>query len=108
MHVELHLAHARRHGHCYYCGRLGGTREGVGKLCVGSRNMGAVSRGGRSPPPGSPPALNQAHDHPHSFLIGEDGLVYEGRGWDTEGAHTGSTWNPMSIGISFMGNYMGK
>lgn len=77
-------------------------------MCVGSRNMGAVSRGGRSPLPGSPPALNQARDHPHSFLIGEDGLVYEGRGWDTEGAHTGSTWNPMSIGISFMGNYMGK
>ncbi|KAI5213568.1 peptidoglycan recognition protein 1 [Manis pentadactyla] len=42
----------------------------------------------------------------YNFLIGEDGLVYEGRGWDTEGAHTGSTWNPMSIGISFMGNYM--
>ncbi|KAM9226294.1 peptidoglycan recognition protein 1-like [Dugong dugon] len=40
------------------------------------------------------------------FLIGEDGLVYEGRGWDTKGAHTGATWNPISIGISFMGNYM--
>nr|XP_035946261.1 peptidoglycan recognition protein 1 [Halichoerus grypus] len=42
----------------------------------------------------------------YNFLIGEDGLVYEGRGWDTKGDHTGPTWNPISIGISFMGNYM--
>ncbi|XP_026337798.1 peptidoglycan recognition protein 1 [Ursus arctos] len=42
----------------------------------------------------------------YNFLIGEDGLVYEGRGWDTKGDHTGMTWNPISIGISFMGNYM--
>lgn len=52
---------------------------------------------------------HQAHPtNPCSFLIGEDGLVYEGRGWDTKGDHTGMTWNPISIGISFMGNYMGK
>ncbi|KAM8963447.1 peptidoglycan recognition protein 1 [Lycaon pictus] len=42
----------------------------------------------------------------YNFLIGEDGLVYEGRGWDTKGDHTGVNWNPISIGISFMGNYM--
>ncbi|XP_045843640.1 peptidoglycan recognition protein 1 [Meles meles] len=42
----------------------------------------------------------------YNFLIGEDGLVYEGRGWDTKGDHTGKIWNPISIGISFMGNYM--
>ncbi|XP_008576805.1 PREDICTED: peptidoglycan recognition protein 1 [Galeopterus variegatus] len=42
----------------------------------------------------------------YNFLIGEDGLVYEGRGWDIKGDHTGPTWNPMSIGITFMGNYM--
>ncbi|XP_041362856.1 peptidoglycan-recognition protein SC2-like, partial [Gigantopelta aegis] len=23
----------------------------------------------------------------YNFLVGEDGLVYEGRGWDVEGAH---------------------
>ncbi|XP_055267793.1 peptidoglycan recognition protein 1 [Moschus berezovskii] len=44
----------------------------------------------------------------YNFLIGEDGLVYEGRGWNTKGAHSGSTWNPISIGISFMGNYMDR
>ncbi|XP_008046093.1 peptidoglycan recognition protein 1 [Carlito syrichta] len=42
----------------------------------------------------------------YNFLIGEDGLVYEGRGWNTKGDHTGNNWNPISIGISFMGNYM--
>ncbi|EHB00849.1 Peptidoglycan recognition protein [Heterocephalus glaber] len=42
----------------------------------------------------------------YNFLIGEDGLVYEGRGWNTKGAHSGPNWNSKSIGISFMGNYM--
>ncbi|XP_006901341.1 PREDICTED: peptidoglycan recognition protein 1-like [Elephantulus edwardii] len=45
-------------------------------------------------------------DVAYNFLIGDDGLVYEGRGWDTKGDHTGYIWNPMSIGITFMGNYM--
>ncbi|KAL1769211.1 peptidoglycan recognition protein 1 [Sigmodon hispidus] len=42
----------------------------------------------------------------YNFLVGEDGHVYEGRGWNIKGAHTGPTWNPISIGITFMGNYM--
>ncbi|XP_051062953.1 peptidoglycan recognition protein 1 [Phodopus roborovskii] len=42
----------------------------------------------------------------YNFLIGEDGHVYEGRGWNIKGDHTGPTWNPISIGITFMGNYM--
>ncbi|XP_006901342.1 PREDICTED: peptidoglycan recognition protein 1-like [Elephantulus edwardii] len=45
-------------------------------------------------------------DVAYNFLIGEDGLVYEGRGWNIKGDHTGYIWNPMSIGITFMGNYM--
>uniref|UniRef100_H3ACA9 Peptidoglycan recognition protein 1 n=2 Tax=Latimeria chalumnae TaxID=7897 RepID=H3ACA9_LATCH len=40
----------------------------------------------------------------YSFLIGEDGNVYEGRGWNTEGAHT-SNYNTTGYGISFMGNF---
>ncbi|XP_062033145.1 peptidoglycan recognition protein 1 [Lepus europaeus] len=44
----------------------------------------------------------------YNFLIGEDGLVYEGRGWDIKGDHAGPTWNPISIGITFMGNYMDR
>lgn len=57
---------------------------------------------------GSPSYAHQALPLLHSFLIGEDGLVYEGRGWNIKGDHTGPTWNPISIGITFMGNYMGK
>ncbi|XP_006871529.1 PREDICTED: peptidoglycan recognition protein 1 [Chrysochloris asiatica] len=49
---------------------------------------------------------NEWCDVGYNFLIGEDGLVYEGRGWKVKGDHTGVTWNPMSIGITFMGNYM--
>lgn len=68
-----------------------------------------MEEGGKSSPR-MPSLTQQTHPptHPRSFLIGEDGLVYEGRGWDIKGDHTGVTWNPMSIGISFMGNYMGK
>ncbi|XP_037675852.1 peptidoglycan recognition protein 1 [Choloepus didactylus] len=45
-------------------------------------------------------------DVAYNFLIGEDGLVYEGRGWDIKGDHSGRHWNPIAIGITFMGNYM--
>lgn len=65
--------------------------------------------GGGSPLPGGPPSLIALpHPAPHSFLIGEDGLVYEGRGWTLKGDHSGKSWNPISIGITFMGNYMGE
>ncbi|XP_013378923.1 uncharacterized protein LOC106150586 [Lingula anatina] len=40
----------------------------------------------------------------YNFLIGEDGVVYEGRGWDFIGAHT-PTWNKKSIGIAMIGNF---
>ena len=44
------------------------------------------------------------NDIGYSFLIGGDGSVYEGRGWNREGAHT-SGYNKKSIGIAFIGNY---
>ncbi|XP_061174341.1 peptidoglycan recognition protein 1-like [Saccostrea echinata] len=40
----------------------------------------------------------------YNFLIGEDGNVYEGRGWGKEGAHTKGL-NKYSIGICFIGNF---
>ncbi|XP_044161289.1 peptidoglycan recognition protein 1-like [Bufo gargarizans] len=43
----------------------------------------------------------------YNFLIGEDGAVYEGRGWTTHGAHA-LTYNPISIGISFIGSFDGR
>ncbi|XP_062603016.1 peptidoglycan recognition protein 1-like [Saccostrea cucullata] len=43
-------------------------------------------------------------DIAYNFLIGEDGNVYEGRGWGKEGAHTKGL-NKESIGICFIGNF---
>uniref|UniRef100_A0A674JCU8 Peptidoglycan-recognition protein SC2-like n=1 Tax=Terrapene triunguis TaxID=2587831 RepID=A0A674JCU8_9SAUR len=40
----------------------------------------------------------------YNFLIGEDGNVYEGRGWRTVGAHA-KNWNYKSLGFSFLGNF---
>lgn len=40
----------------------------------------------------------------NSFLIGNDGRVYEGAGWHVEGAHT-YRWNKKSIGIAFIGDF---
>ncbi|KAM4695877.1 peptidoglycan-recognition protein SC2-like [Rhinophrynus dorsalis] len=46
-------------------------------------------------------------DISYSFLVGEDGNVYEGRGWTTVGAHTPNVSTP-SIGISVIGNFMSR
>ncbi|KAM9326278.1 peptidoglycan recognition protein 1-like [Gastrophryne carolinensis] len=43
----------------------------------------------------------------YSFLIGEDGTVYEGRGWSMVGAHA-VNWNSRSIGISFIGSFTNR
>ncbi|EDX09819.1 GD14166 [Drosophila simulans] len=40
----------------------------------------------------------------YNFLVGGDGRVYEGRGWDYVGAHT-KGYNKGSIGISFIGTF---
>ncbi|EDV51163.1 peptidoglycan-recognition protein LC isoform X2 [Drosophila erecta] len=40
----------------------------------------------------------------YNFLVGGDGRVYEGRGWDYVGAHT-KGYNRGSIGISFIGTF---
>ncbi|CAM4670869.1 unnamed protein product, partial [Lepidochelys olivacea] len=46
-------------------------------------------------------------DIAYNFLIGEDGRVYEGRGWSTVGAHA-KNWNRISLGFSFLGNFSKK
>ena len=43
-------------------------------------------------------------DIAYNFLVGGDGLVYEGRGWTYEGSHTKS-YNKVSIGIGFIGTF---
>lgn len=43
-------------------------------------------------------------DIAYNFLIGGDGLVYEGRAWDKVGAHT-KGFNAKSIGVAFIGDF---
>ncbi|XP_061934990.1 peptidoglycan recognition protein-like [Apis cerana] len=47
------------------------------------------------------------HDIGYSFLIGGDGNIYEGCGWNHEGAHTYG-YNKKSISIAFIGNFQKK
>ncbi|XP_068633150.1 peptidoglycan-recognition protein LE-like isoform X2 [Battus philenor] len=44
------------------------------------------------------------YDIGYNFLIGGDGSVYYGRGWDYMGAHT-KGYNKYSIGIAFIGTF---
>lgn len=44
------------------------------------------------------------NDIGYSFLVGGDGSVYEGRGWDIEGAFAYG-YNRKAIGISFIGTF---
>ncbi len=39
-----------------------------------------------------------------SFLVGNDGNVYEGRGFNVQGAHT-SGFNAVSYGTCFIGDF---
>lgn len=44
------------------------------------------------------------YDIGYNFLVGGDGNVYEGRGWDIHGAHLPEL-NSNSIGICLLGNF---
>ncbi|XP_004520055.1 peptidoglycan-recognition protein SA [Ceratitis capitata] len=43
----------------------------------------------------------------YNFLIGNDGIVYEGTGWGVRGAHTYG-YNMNGTGIAFIGNFAEK
>ncbi|EDV95379.1 peptidoglycan-recognition protein SA [Drosophila grimshawi] len=47
------------------------------------------------------------YDIGYNFLIGSDGLVYEGKGWGVTGAHTYG-YNGNGTGIAFIGNFVDK
>lgn len=40
----------------------------------------------------------------YNFLVGDDGNIYEGRGWGIKGAHS-PKYNANSLGICFIGNF---
>nr|XP_054755600.1 peptidoglycan-recognition protein 2-like [Lytechinus pictus] len=46
-------------------------------------------------------------DIAYSFVVGGDGLVYRGRGWDTVGSHA-RWYNFRSLGISIIGKFETK
>jgi N-acetylmuramoyl-L-alanine amidase len=51
--------------------------------------------------------MRNFEDIGYNFVIGGDGAVYEGIGWDKIGYHT-KGHNDYSIGIGFIGNYQTK
>ncbi|CAB3385808.1 Hypothetical predicted protein [Cloeon dipterum] len=48
--------------------------------------------------------VNGWSDIGFNFLVGDDGRVYEGRGWETIGSHTPG-FSSISIGVSFIGTF---
>ncbi|CAG0913904.1 unnamed protein product [Notodromas monacha] len=49
--------------------------------------------------------VNGWNDIGYSFVIGGDGSIFEGRGWDKVGAHTPG-YNSNGLGFCFIGNYV--
>ncbi|XP_012668459.1 peptidoglycan recognition protein 4 [Otolemur garnettii] len=43
----------------------------------------------------------------YNFLVGQDGLLYEGVGWNTQGSRTPG-YNDIALGIAFMGTFTGS
>lgn len=46
-------------------------------------------------------------DISYNFVVGGDGVVYEGRGWDLEGANI-QEWNKNTTGLALIGNFTSK
>ncbi|XP_023443319.1 peptidoglycan recognition protein 4 [Dasypus novemcinctus] len=42
----------------------------------------------------------------YNFLVGQDGMIYEGVGWTVQGSHTPG-YNDIALGIAFMGTFSG-
>lgn len=46
-------------------------------------------------------------DIQYNFGVGEDGRIYEGRGWTRVGSHTAG-YNSLAVGICFIGDFMSR
>ncbi|XP_045726625.1 peptidoglycan recognition protein 4 [Mirounga angustirostris] len=42
----------------------------------------------------------------YNFLVGQDGVIYEGVGWNVQGSHAPG-YNDIALGIAFMGTFLG-
>lgn len=52
--------------------------------------------------------FNYKHDKFHSFLVGGDGNLYEGRGWEYESGITPEKQQGKNYNIAFIGDYQGN
>nr|XP_020765524.1 peptidoglycan recognition protein 4 [Odocoileus virginianus texanus] len=43
----------------------------------------------------------------YNFLVGQDGIIYEGVGWSVQGSHTPG-YNDIALGLAFMGTFSGS
>ncbi|XP_059089071.1 peptidoglycan recognition protein 1-like isoform X2 [Tigriopus californicus] len=48
---------------------------------------------------------NKWSDIGYNFLIGSEGSIFEGRGFNRKGAHAGPRFNDISYGIAFIGDF---
>ncbi|KAF6293434.1 peptidoglycan recognition protein 4 [Rhinolophus ferrumequinum] len=48
-----------------------------------------------------------ACDIGYNFLVGQDGAIYEGVGWNVQGSHTPG-YNDIALGLAFMGTFSEK
>ncbi|XP_056006488.1 uncharacterized protein LOC130050429 isoform X8 [Ostrea edulis] len=86
------------------CLNIGGTCQDDHQHCSGSFVSGLCS-GDTHRRCCSTQSSSGWSDIGYSFLVGEDGAVYEGRGWHHVGAHT-QNYNSRGFGVSVMGNFM--
>jgi len=54
-----------------------------------------------------PTVLVGWNDIAYTYLVCEDGRVYEGRGWNVRGAHTFG-YNEIAVGICIIGDYQSR
>ncbi|XP_070570776.1 peptidoglycan-recognition protein SC2-like isoform X1 [Ptychodera flava] len=73
----------------------------AGKRCFTYENCSAVMRGIQN----FHMDVRKWWDIGYTFCVGEDGRVYEGRGWNVQGAHT-IGYNNKSIGLCILGNFV--
>lgn len=83
---------ARRNGSVFFTGNSTGEELGVSDTAQWVRNIQNYHMDTRG-----------WADIGYNFLADREGTIYEGRGWDVHGAHTGA-WNPYYHGVCFLGD----
>eukprot|EP00918_Siedleckia_nematoides_P097806 GHVU01214239.1.p1 GENE.GHVU01214239.1~~GHVU01214239.1.p1 ORF type:complete len:280 (+),score=9.69 GHVU01214239.1:50-889(+) len=77
--------------------------HGTGSACTTQATCSSIVRGYQNYHMDS----NGWSDIAYNYLVGEDGRVYEGRGWARQGAHT-SGYNSIAVAICFIGDFTSR